>query len=124
MKKYTLPPEDRLALAPFHREFQAAVAVLANRTVGVDVSRPEGIGKWEGGVKVNGLEIAIKDDYVAEDWKRTGETRPEEIAVAEAIETLAANFKTHGGTTFEQYRDVAKTMYGDPLRSAILSFAR
>jgi hypothetical protein len=81
---YTLTAEDRAALAQHHRSVQAAIAVLANRKLGV-AAPPEGIGKWEGGVRVNGREIAIHAGNVQDDWRRSREPRPEERAVVAAI---------------------------------------
>jgi hypothetical protein len=86
MQRYTLDNNVRIALAPYHREFQAAVAVIANRTLGVEIENPQGIGKYEGGVVVRNAqgrvsEIAIKSDFVVEDWRRKSETIPEETEV-------------------------------------------
>lgn len=117
MQNFTLSKEARRALAPYHREFQAAVAIIANHTVGNAWAPPRGIGKYEGGVVVNRLEIAIFRETVQEDWRRENKTLPEEVAVAQAIETMAAAFKADGAKVFAPFRDVAKTMSGNRLMS-------
>lgn len=119
MQSFSLSNNERRALAKYHREFQAAIAVIANRSLGFAVTQPEGIGKYEGGVRVNFLEIVIYSDAVAEDWKRSGKIIPEEVAVANAIRTIADDFKVRGAMVFEPYRDMTKSLHGNPLNAAL-----
>jgi len=122
MKRYSLSDKQRRSLAQHHREFQAAVAVFANRAVGVQTDMPQAIGKYEGGVKVNDLDIVIYANIVQEDWMRLKKTLPEEIAVASAMEEVAKLFTKRGSKILEPYRDMTKTMYGNPLQVALLDF--
>ena len=120
MQEYTLSDATRRALAAHHREFQAAIAVVANRACGIETSNPEGIGRYEGGVKVRGREITVKHDFVSGGWTRDGKTTAEEIAVANAIQTVAADFTKHGEAALEPYREMGQRMImGDPLRAAL-----
>lgn len=116
MHPYTLSEEDRRALAPFHRQFHAALALRAAERLGLPYTAPRGIFKYEGGVRLGALEIAIYSSCVNEDWRRERRTLPEEIAVAESIEALAQEFRSRGPTLFEPYR-AAVDLRGDPLRS-------
>lgn len=110
-----VPGEIREALAPHHRAFQAAVAVLAARRLGVGPGVPEGIGKWEGGVRVNGREIVVFADKAEDNWRRYDPApKPEEEAVAWAVGEAAARFARDGAAALAEFGEVRRP---DPLRS-------
>jgi hypothetical protein len=116
--RYTLSQAMRDEFAKNEPAVKAALCVLANQRF-LGTTKPEGIGKYEGGIVVNGREIAIKRDAVMDDWIGR-EERPteEERVTAEAIETLARIVSQHG-------IDYIKKTYGqchsgDPLRALTL----
>jgi hypothetical protein len=105
MKEYTLSQKQRKDLKEHHRAFQAAVAIVANRKLNLEAKAPYGIYKQGGGVLVNDCEIAIHENYVQDDWKRSGDRRatPEESATVEAIHEVAAIFKKEGAAALKPY---------------------
>lgn len=117
MKKYSIPKEDRALVLPIHRRFHSAVARRAAQLMierhpnDVTDTRFEGIFKYEGGVKINGKEIAIKKEWVIEDWGRPKEEIPEEAAVIDAMTEVIELVK--GGDQLENEAEIS----GDALRS-------
>lgn len=103
MKSFNITPEDRQALVPIHRAFQAGVCTLANLKMGLTPPfRIDGIFKYEGGVVVNGKEIAIKGTYLKDDFAPTGpEPSPEETATLDAMLELIERVK--GGDNLSDY---------------------
>jgi hypothetical protein len=122
MLPYELSRETRIALAPYVREFQAAVQEVANREMGVHNFRPIGINKNQGGVTVNVRPIAIFGDAVMDDWKRdvTSPTR-EERAVVNAIKTVVEAFNQDGAAALAPYRR-EDAYYLEPLNAMICDF--
>lgn len=114
MERFDIPLPDRLALAPYHREFQATVALVANTLMGRPGAALQGIGKYQGGIIVNGREIAIYRETVQEDWTRSSRTIPEETATANALHSVNGAFKTLGHRAFHM---PGTTNLRDPLRS-------
>ena len=97
MIRYTLDDADRDIMRTRHRDVQGAIAVIANKMMGVKEVEPQAIGKAEGGVVVNGCEICIKWDFLCDDWKRTGlnAPTPEEKATVAAIAVVAEICRTN-----------------------------
>lgn len=114
---YTMDPGLRAAMAPHHRLVQAAIAVLANKTLGVSPSDALGINKFEGGVSVNAREICIRQGNVADDFsaEQTGGS-PEELAVASAIGRVECLYQHGGLTALRGIVLSARGTQGDPLR--------
>ena len=116
MQKFTFSDQDRDLLFPVSQQFQMAVADLASRQFNVVSERLTGIFKYEGGVRVHNCEIAIKDGYVMDDWERGLNPTPEEVAVAEVIESVAAQVRSEGiDKVLGPYKN--REFHGDPLRS-------
>lgn len=96
---------------------KSALCKIANANFETANDPAQGIGKYEGGIRVNNLEIAIKTNFIAEDWKRERITIPEETAVLDAITEVAALIQKSGiGAVREQY---GECHYGDPLRCLV-----
>lgn len=117
----------------YHTCFQACISIIAHKNMGLKVEKIEGINKFEGGIRLNGREIAIKPFGVIDDFQRTEEATLEEDAVAKAIEFLNnfIFFRDDGSIKFsfealflrnftKKERDLAyafiKDPVGDPLR--------
>ncbi len=117
MQKFTFSDQDRDLLFPVSQQFQMAVADLASRQFNVVSEGLTGIFKYEGGVRVHNCAIAIKDGYVMDDWQRGGrDASPEEMAVAKAIEDVAALVRSEGiDKVLGPYKN--REFHGDPLRS-------
>lgn len=99
MLNFDIPLADRALVAPMHRAFQAGVATLANLKCGLKPPfRVDGIYKAEGGVVVNGKEIAIKRAWVVDDFGPRGASPaiPEETATVEAMQELIQRVKDGG----------------------------
>jgi hypothetical protein len=97
MERYTLSGEEHAAIKDINREFQAAVAVVANRLCGVEVTEPHGISsKHEGGVTVNNREIVIKEDFVRDIRNHWVDATKEEKATVDAIREVTKAFKEGG----------------------------
>ena len=79
-------------LKPYHREFQAAVAVITNRRFGIEIAELQPIHNHGGGLVVNGQEISVQKDHVQENPKLSDNEMPEEKATAEVIESLGRDF--------------------------------
>lgn len=117
MIHYELDADTRARMAADPAAVKAAIAILANQRLGADVTMPRGIFKYEGGVVVNGKEIAIKREGVMDDWSYDPAPKPEEeavvwaiaeaarITIAQGVEALAARF--------------GRCNYGDPLRDLL-----
>lgn len=110
----------RRALSPVSRRFQAAVAVLANRKLGVE-AKPTGIYKYEGDVMVHGCEIAIKPGYVIDDFKKVRGHEPtaEEAATAAALREAISVWEGEGVAGLERLAGDWTAMDGDPLRALL-----
>ena len=115
MIRYELADSDRTLMKPYSRVVQAAIAIEANKLMGILNVRPQAIGKYEGGVIVNNCEICIKYDFLCDDWKRTNlnNPTPEEIATVKAIDIVArlCRFDVSELSKYE------KIFGGDSLRS-------
>ncbi len=70
MLEYDLSQEDRIALRPFHRGVLALIEKRANELLGVEIDRPRGIYRAEGGVNVNNQQVCISYTYVKQDFQR------------------------------------------------------
>lgn len=92
---FTISEEDRKKLAPYHRAFQATVAQHANQFLGLN-HPPQGIGRYQGGLTINGKMLVINPNNVDESWSRTTEPTREEVAVATALVTVTSAFKLLG----------------------------
>jgi len=114
MDRFDIPLADRLALAPHHREFQGTVAYVANKLMGNPGAPIKGIGKYQGGVLVNGREIGIYSEIVQDDWARVFHTLPEETATANALKSVSGAFRTLGTKAFYV---PSTSILQDPLRS-------
>jgi len=115
---YELPREVRIKMQQDEPAVKAAIARIANEKFGI-TTPPRGIGKYEGGVRVNNLEIAIKDSYVMEDWRRSGKPLPEEQAVVDAINLVGAIVQASG--TSKLVEKYGRCDVGDPLRCLTLT---
>jgi hypothetical protein len=115
MVRFEIPPKDvRELFRSHHARVKRALSVYANERFGVTEHR--GILKWEGGIVVNGLEIAIGSGYVQDDWdRRSGSQKQEEIAVVEAINRLVSECQADP----ECLMKFEPLNYGDPLRCLI-----
>jgi hypothetical protein len=114
MVRYEIPPKDvRELFRSRHAKVKRALSVYANERFGFTEYR--GIFKCEGGIVVNGREIAIMSGYVKDDWNRSGKEKPEEIAVVDAINRLVAECQTDS----ECLKNFEPLMSGDPLRCLI-----
>jgi len=105
------------------RGVQTAICIIANLQFDPSfyhpfepkLSRPLGIGKYQGGVTVNGRQICIRERNVMDDWKRSAEDTPEERAVVDAIYLVAEIVEQDGAQSLSiTYGD--QITY-DPLRS-------
>jgi len=115
MVRFEIPPKDvRELFRSHHARVKRALSVYANERFGFTEYR--GIFKYEGGIVVNGLEIAILSGCVQDDWDRrsVGE-KPEEVAVVEAIKRLVAECQADP----ECLMKFEPLNYGDPLRCLI-----
>lgn len=111
---YSLSDKIRQQMAQDEPAVKAALCKIANANFATANDPPMGIGKFEGGIKVNKKEIAIKGNFVAEDWARLPETIPEELATVAAIKEIADLIKKRG---IQAVRDkYGECHYGDPLR--------
>ncbi|MCB9978517.1 MAG: hypothetical protein H6862_02770 [Rhodospirillales bacterium] len=93
------------------------MAVLANEKLGARDIEPGGIFKYEGGVRVNGREIAIKGDYLLDDFGDRGDPTSEERATLDSIMEIFGRAREEGTDFLE--KEYAGPHYGlcDPLRS-------
>lgn len=115
MMNYTLSDEMRARMAEHPRAIQAAIALAANRELSVTSHEPQGIFKYQGGVLVNGREIAIHRDMVRDDWGHGDDApTPEETAVVKAIGSVAELISA--GSALPPVTD---NMRGDPLRAML-----
>lgn len=102
MLQYTLPENIRAAIAEDEPAVKAALCIIANQNFATKDHPPQGIGKYEGGIKVNGKEIAIRGNYVIADWKRPREPIAEEQAVVGAITKVADIIQRQGVATLKE----------------------
>ena len=80
-------------------------------------TRPSGISKYQGGVRINEYELCITRNHVCEDWKRNGvDGKDEEVATAKAIEFIAETLEDINPDFLQQYQEC---YVGDPLRSLL-----
>lgn len=115
MLDYTLKDEIRAEMAQAHRTVQIAISAIANQSFGCQ-DDPDGIGKYQGGVKVNGQEICIRKFHVMDDWKRSVDVAtPEEQATVVAIEAVAQLVEAGGLAALAPYE--GRPSDWDPLRS-------
>src|SRR4051812_47559737 len=103
MVPFTISERIRQAMAPHHRQVQAALAVLANRRLGLETP-PRGIGKFQGGIRVGEREIFIGPNAVADDWRRYNlDPSPEEEAAAWAVTEVARLFSRGGVQALREF---------------------
>ena len=115
MLDFELSEQTRQKLVPYHREFQAAIAVIAHRLLGEEITEAHGAGLYQGGVKIRDADICIGRNIVQTYWPRQLRIE-EEGAVVAAIKKIAADFEIRGEVALEPYRDMAKKVGHDPLR--------
>lgn len=114
MLEYTLSAKTRAKMAKEHRAVQTAISSIANQSFR-NPGPPDGIGKYEGGVRVNGREICIRKNNVMDDWTRAiTSVTPEERAVVNAIGIVAAQVEQEG---IQSIRPYGFCRSGDPLRA-------
>lgn len=116
MLKYELSDKLRRAMAKDEPAVKAALCAIANARFGKS-GTASGIGKFEGGVRVNGREIVIKEGLVADDWNRSGASAPEELAVVEAIAEVGHLVRKKGIAAVRATYGECRT--GDPLRGLL-----
>jgi len=116
MRDFLIHKETKELFKQDLRRVQSAIASLANQKFGKEGI--EGINKSEGGVRVNGCEIAIHKDYVVDDFGVRGRNppTPEEDAVGEAIEKIARDVEANGIECLSCYEPCNE---GNPLRSLV-----
>jgi hypothetical protein len=115
MKQYELNKQEianlRRLMDLDHEKVKRAIFEEANRIIGhTPNAEMDGIFKYEGGVNCNQREIAIKNGWVADDWRGASLVEsPEEAAVVQAIHKVAEldSFSLYG---------IVKCTCGDPLR--------
>ncbi len=114
MLEYELSETTRQKMAANPAAVKAAIATIANQVF--DHKGPvEGIGKYQGGVRVNNREIVIRACNVMDDWRRSVDTTPEERAVVNAIAHVALLIEEVGiDSVVQKYGECHR---GDPLRS-------
>jgi hypothetical protein len=125
MLDFNFPEKDRNRLCPHHREFQAAVTIIANRMLGVEINeiRPTlGIFKREGGVLVNHREIVMYSSYVVDrEDNPTNKASTEEMAAVLAIREVIDLFNKDGRTALASYlvpyERSKTTRHGDALNA-------
>lgn len=119
MLEFNISLEQRRALLPCSRHFQVAVAILANRNLGLPDVEPQGIFKYEGGVVVGGCEVVVMKSCLMDDFRRpiTGST-PEEQATLDAVNEILARTDAEGPDFLEKEYPVTEdfTFYA-PLRA-------
>ncbi len=115
MVRYEIPPKEiRELFRSHHARVKRALSVYANERFGFTEYR--GVFKYEGGIVVNGLEIAIGSGYVQADWDRRNATeKAEETEVVRAISRLVAECQTDPDCLMK----FEPLTYGDPLRCLI-----
>ncbi len=116
MHTYHLPKKIRETMAQNEPAVKAALSKIANKEFGIQ-GLPQGIGKYEGGIKVNNREIAIRHNYVMDDWHKTQRQTPEETAVVKAIEEVKSIILRHGIKAVKAR--YGECTLGDPLRDLI-----
>lgn len=118
MIKFDISKNQRQALLSCHRHFQAAVAIEANRKLGLPDGEPEGIFKCEGGVVVRGHEVEIMKNYLMDDFKCSREPTQEEQATLDAVNEILARTDAEGPDFLEKEYPVTEdfTFYA-PLRA-------
>lgn len=113
MLEYSLRAKIREEIKKDEPAVKAALCKIANRNFG-DQGKIRGIHKNEGGIAVNGCEIAIKGNYVIDDWKSPVDPTEEERAAVDAIAEVASIIETEGVESLrEKYGECNR---GDPLR--------
>jgi hypothetical protein len=114
--EYDLEPKIRAEMAQDEPAVKAALCKIANSSFATADQQPEGIFKFEGGVRVNNKNILIKGAFVRAASRLGIDETPtaEEIAVVDAIKQVASIIETNGiAAVREQYGECKK---GDPLR--------
>lgn len=99
MKEYDLSEKIREEMAKDEPAVKAALCIIANQSFDTRSERPQGIFKFEGGIRVNMREIAIHRTGVIDDWRRSAEPTTEEQAVADAIGEVASIIEKQGITS-------------------------
>lgn len=117
MIPYELDRSAREIMAADSAAVKAAIAILANQHVGADATNPKGIYKYEGGVVVDGKEVAIKSDHVMNDWVYDPAPKPEEEAVVWAISEVARIAVADGMVVLAER--FGRCTIGDPLRDLL-----
>jgi hypothetical protein len=116
--QFPLEESMRSLMATEHRAVQTAISAIANAKFG-NPHPPQGIGKYQGGVLVNGREICLREHWANDDRIRqpTCDT-PEEIAVVTAIAAIVSIIENNGITAIKSYENSQYRMR-DPLRSML-----
>lgn len=118
MLDYALKDSTRKKMAREPRAVQIAISKIANEKFG-SPHDPQGIGKYEGGVRVNNREICIRKNNVSDDWKRYSlDPTPEEQAVIDAITQISETIEKNGLKSIRPYFNEQFYM-ADPLRSML-----
>lgn len=120
MIKFSVPEEFLELTIDHHRSVQVAIALIANEKAGnKNIGRYLGIGKYEGGVKVNGSEICIRHNSVADDWIRyNNDPKPNEQFTVDAINEVVEQITKNGIEWLQQYTDkILDYSLSDPLNS-------
>ena len=117
MKAYELDNEITKIMARTPRAAQVEIARRANLLLGVTPAHLRGVAKFEGGVVVNGHEIAIERGYVVEmdDLPCRNPVTREEEAVVQSILELQEICRADPN----YLTDLPHEISGDPLREML-----
>ena len=117
MLEYQLDSKIRRRMRRAEPVVKAALCVIANERFGY-TETPQGIFKYEGGIVVNGREIAIGERAVRDDWDRPKNPTPEEKAVVDAIVEVAKIIETEGLAVLT--KRYGNCRIGAPLRRLVM----
>lgn len=108
-------------LHPVWKYVHGFIIIYAHQAMGLDPDNIMGIYKYEGGVSINGKEIAIYRDSVRDDWLNSLEKTPEEQAVVNGIQKFFEKIDLSGEHTveesmtkmFEEFTTKEAKLFGD-----------
>jgi hypothetical protein len=117
MKTYELDEKIAAIMARTPRATQVEIARRANLLLGVVPARLRGVAKFEGGVVVNGHDIAIERGYVVDmdDLQCRNPVTREETAVVHSILELQEICRADPDYLTHLPHDIS----GDPLREML-----
>lgn len=117
MKPYELDSQIVTIMARTPRAVQVEIARRANLLLGSDTVRLRGVAKFEGGVVVNGHDIAIERGYVVDmdDLECRNAATREEEAVAQSILELQEDCRNNP----DYLTNLPHEISGDPLRELL-----